>query len=112
MIRDHRPMQPRPRVLAVAQSADLGGAELALMRVAERLPDLGFDVELASPDPTRASGPPARASASPRPGHASASAPPGHASASATHRLPIGRLSPGAWPRALAAWPRAHRLAR
>src|SRR5438128_24571 len=26
MIRDHRPMQPRPRVLAVAQSARGGGA--------------------------------------------------------------------------------------
>src|SRR4051812_33892663 len=49
MIRDHRPMQPRPRVLAVAQSAELGGAELALQRVAERLPALGFDVEIADP---------------------------------------------------------------
>src|SRR5204862_773160 len=99
-------MQPRPRVLAVAQSADLGGAELALMRVAERLPELGFDVELASPDPTRASAPPgpaasappARASASPPPDRAPASAPPDRAPASATHRLPVGALSPGAWP--------------
>ena len=49
MIRDHRPMQPRPRVLAVAQSADLGGAELALLRVAERLPEHGIDVEIAEP---------------------------------------------------------------
>jgi glycosyltransferase involved in cell wall biosynthesis len=83
MIRDHRPMQPRPRVLAVAQSADLGGAELALMRVAERLPELGFDVEFAFPGRGRA----------------------------AAHRLPIGGLAPGAWPRAIAAWPRARRLA-
>jgi glycosyltransferase involved in cell wall biosynthesis len=82
MIRDHRPMQPRPRVLAVAQSADLGGAELALMRIAERLPSLGFEVELASP---------------------------GRGS---QHRLPVGGLTPGAWPRAVAGWPRARRLAR
>lgn len=38
-------MQPRPRVLAVLQSADLGGAERAALRIAERLPALGFDVE-------------------------------------------------------------------
>ena len=70
-------MQPRPRVLAVAQSTHLGGAELALTRVAERLPELGFDVEVAFPD-----------------------------------RLPVGGLSPGAWPRAVASWPHARRLAR
>jgi glycosyltransferase involved in cell wall biosynthesis len=81
MIRDHRPMQPRPRVLAVAQSADLGGAELALMRIAERLPDHGFDVSLSSPG------------------------------RGARLRLPVGGLTAGAWPRALAAWPRARRLA-
>jgi glycosyltransferase involved in cell wall biosynthesis len=77
MIGHHRPMQPRPRVLAVAQSTDLGGAELALTRVAERLPELGFDVEVVLPD-----------------------------------RLPVGGLSPGAWPRAVASWPRARRMAR
>src|SRR3954453_2471817 len=82
MIRDHRPMQPRPRVLAVAQSAEPGGAERALGRIAERLPDLGFDVELASPGP------------------------------GAQHRLAVGGLAIGAWPAALAAWPRAWRLAR
>src|SRR4051795_5399335 len=82
MIRDHRPMQPRPRVLAVAQSAEPGGAERALARIAERLPDLGFHVELASPG------------------------------AGADHRLAVGGLSVGAWPRALGAWPRARRLAR
>src|SRR4051794_2083457 len=81
MIRDHRPMQPRPRVLAVAQSADPGGAERALARVAERLPELGFDVELASPG------------------------------SGGDHRLPIGGLAVGAWPRAVVAWPRARRLA-
>src|SRR4051794_27712467 len=82
MIRDHRPMQPRPRVLAVAQSAEPGGAERALTRIAERLPDLGFDVELASPGP------------------------------GAEHRLAVGGLTVGAWPAAVAAWPRARRLAQ
>src|SRR3954447_15243090 len=82
MIRDHRPMQPRPRVLAVAQSAEPGGAERALARIAERLPDLGFDVELASPGP------------------------------GADHRLAVGGLAIGAWPAAVAAWPRARRLSR
>ena len=75
-------MQPRPRVLAVAQSANLGGAELALARIAERLPELGFDVEMASPG------------------------------RDAPHRLPVGGLAAGAWPRAVLAWPRARRLAR
>src|SRR4051812_2209102 len=82
MIRDHRPMQPRPRVLAVAQSATPGGAELALQRIAARLPGLGFDVELASPGAT------------------------------GDHRLAVGGLAAGAWPRAVVAWPRARRLAR
>src|SRR3954454_6606805 len=81
MIRDHRPMQPRPRVLAVAQSAEPGGAERALVRIAERLAGLGVDVGLASPG------------------------------AGADHRLPVGGLAVGAWPRAVAAWPRARRLA-
>ncbi|HEX6714606.1 MAG TPA: glycosyltransferase family 4 protein, partial [Thermoleophilaceae bacterium] len=80
-------MQPRPRVLAVLQSADRGGAERALIRIAERLPALGFDVEISSPGP--------RASA-PRP----------------MHRLPVGGIQAGAWPRALLALPRARRLAR
>ena len=75
-------MQPRPRVLAVAQSARVGGAELALARLAERLPGLGFEVETASPG------------------------------AGADHHLGVGGLTPGAWPRALGAWPRARSLAR
>src|SRR4051794_12756932 len=82
MIRDHRPMQPRPRVLAVAQSAAPGGAERALAGTAARLPALGVDVELASPGP------------------------------GAEHRLAVGGLTVGAWPAALKAWPRARRLAR
>jgi glycosyltransferase involved in cell wall biosynthesis len=88
MIRDHRPMQPRPRVLAVAQSANLGGAERALMRIAERLPQLGFEVELAFP------------------GRVEGVAP------APVHRIAIGDLRAGAWPRAIAAWPRARALAR
>jgi glycosyltransferase involved in cell wall biosynthesis len=82
MIGDHPAMQPPPRVLAVAQSADLGGAELALMRIAERLPEHGFDVEVSSPGRRF------------------------------QHRLPVGGLAAGAWLPALAAWPRAWRLAR
>jgi glycosyltransferase involved in cell wall biosynthesis len=98
MIGDHRPMQPRPRVLAVAQSAEVGGAELALMRIGERLPGLGFDVELSFPGPARI----------PAGGRACASIAAGDR---APHRLRIGGLHPGAWPRAVGAWPRARRLA-
>src|SRR5215213_6220278 len=97
MIRDHRPMEPRPRVLAVAQSANLGGAELALARIAERLPELGFDVEMASPGRGAAHGLPVD-------GLAEVRAP--------AHRLPVGGLAEGAWPRAVLGWPRARRLAR
>src|SRR4051812_44085582 len=49
MIGHHRRMQPRPRVLTVAQSAGRGGAERALERLAKRLQGLGFDVELVDP---------------------------------------------------------------
>jgi glycosyltransferase involved in cell wall biosynthesis len=118
MIRDHRPMQPRPRVLAVAQSTDLGGAELALLRIAERLPELGFDVEIAVPG----DGPVADAAAR-LGGSADQRADAGarlggraHRTAArlgaATHRLPVGGLAAGAWPRAVAGWPRARSLAR
>jgi glycosyltransferase involved in cell wall biosynthesis len=82
MIGHHRRMQPRPRVLAVLQSAELGGAERALLRIAERLPGSGFEVEIAAPGP------------------------------GFDHRLSVGGLAVGAWPGALAAWPRARRLAR
>lgn len=77
-------MQPRPRVLAVAQSAELGGAERALLRIAERLPELGFDVEIAMPR---------------RSPHASV-------------RLPVGPIQRGRWPAALAGWPAARWVAR
>jgi glycosyltransferase involved in cell wall biosynthesis len=91
MIRDDRVMQPRARVLAVAQSADLGGAELALLRLARRLPEHGIDIELTAPG----AGQTADA-----------------ARAQATRRLPVGGLDAGAWARALLAWPHARWLAR
>src|SRR3954452_954970 len=50
MIGHHRRMQPRPRVLAVAQSAALGGAERALQRIVEGLPGHGCDVEATDPE--------------------------------------------------------------
>jgi glycosyltransferase involved in cell wall biosynthesis len=91
MIRDHRAMPPRARVLAVAQSADLGGAELALLRVARRLPEHGIDVELTAPGTGRTAD---------------------AAGAQAAHRLPVGGIDAGAWRRALLAWPHARWLAR
>src|SRR4051794_18679767 len=42
-------MHPRARVLAVTQSAEPGGAELALERLGQRLPEHGFDVEGVTP---------------------------------------------------------------
>lgn len=86
-------MKQRARVLAVAQSADLGGAELALLRLAPELERHGLDLEFTVPGPgaleseLRAGG-------------------------AAVHRLRVGGLALGAWPRALAAWPRARRRAR
>jgi glycosyltransferase involved in cell wall biosynthesis len=80
-------------VLAVSQSAALGGAELALLRIAERLPEHGFQVEIAVPtdgpmrDAARAQG-------------------------LRVHRLPVGRLRPGGWPRAVLAWPRTRALVK
>src|SRR3954470_20694276 len=101
MIRDDRPMQPRPRVLAVAQSADLGGAERALIRLARRLPELGIEIEIATP------------SAGPAADQAALEVRP-RALGGAVHqavRLPVGGLRAGAWLRAIAAWPRARRIA-
>ena len=39
------------RVLALAQTSELGGAELALLRIARRLPAHGFEIWLATPGP-------------------------------------------------------------
>src|SRR5947209_17781584 len=76
-------MQRRPRVLAVAQSAEAGGAELALQRLAAPLSEHGFDVELATP--------------------------PG---GSGQHELSVGALRAGSWVGAVTAWPRARALSR
>jgi glycosyltransferase involved in cell wall biosynthesis len=81
------------RVLAVAQARELGGAEYGLLRIARRLPDLGFEVELTVPGP----GPLERRA---------------REAGIATHELAVGALRAGAWPRAAAAWPRARALAR
>lgn len=88
-------MQPRPRVLAVAQSAEMGGAELALARILERLPTLGFDVEVAAPRASRRIHPP----------------PSEDGRLPAQHRVAVGGLAAGAWPRAVVSWPRARQLA-
>jgi len=81
------------RVLAVAQSAELGGAEYSLLRLARLLPSHGFEVEIASPAPG-----PLEAAA--------------REAGIATHRLAVGGLRAGAWARAAAALPRARAIAR
>ncbi len=81
------------RVLAVAQAAEAGGAELALLRLVPALAAEQVEVELAVP----ADGGVARR---------------GRALGVHVHDLPIGPLRRGGWPRALLAWPRAHSLAR
>lgn len=81
------------QLLAVAQAAELGGAEYALLRIARRLPARGYRVEATTP------GPGATASA-----FAAAGIP--------AHELAVGSLRAGAWPRALLALPRARALAR
>ena len=83
-------MEARARVLAAVQSAGLGGAELALLRIARLLPERGWDIDFAVPGP----------------------GPTADAAAGRVHRLPVGGLATGAWPRAVASWPRARRLAR
>lgn len=81
------------RVLCVTQAAELGGAEYALLRIARRLPERGFEVEVTVPgrgateDAFRSAGFP-------------------------VHRLAPGPLQGGGWPRALLALPRARMLAR
>lgn len=81
------------RVLAVAQVAQLGGAEIALLRVAPLLPERGFEVEITVPGPG-----PLRSAAEER--------------GITVHELAVGGLERGGWPRALFAWPRAGGLAR
>src|SRR5205085_2999468 len=76
------------RVLAVAQAPALGGAELALLRLARLLPERGFEVAATVPGP----GPLADALA--RDGIESAP-------------LPLGALERGRWLGAIAGWPKA-----
>lgn len=81
------------RVLAVAQTSVPGGAELALIRIARRLPERGFEMEISTPGPG-----PVRDAA------AEAGLP--------THRLVVGSLAAGGWPRAVLSWPRARATLR
>jgi glycosyltransferase involved in cell wall biosynthesis len=81
------------RVLAVAQAAEPGGAELALLRLVPALAAEGVDLELAVP----AEGGVARRA---------------RELGLRVHELPIGPLRRGGWPRAVLAWPRARALVR
>lgn len=81
------------RVLAIAQAAEPGGAELALLRLVPAL--AAQDVALAL--------------AVPREGGVAAAA---RSRGLEVRELPIGALREGGWPRAVAAWPRAHWVAR
>lgn len=81
------------RVLAVAQVAELGGAEYALLRVARHLPERGFELELTVPG----AGPLQEAA---------------EAEGITVHHLAVGGLERGGWPRALFAWPHAGGIAR
>ena len=81
------------RVLAVAQASELGGAEYALLRIARRLPDRGFEVRLAVP----AEGGLAAAARS---------------DGLAVSILPVGGLERRSWRQPLGAWPRARALLR
>jgi glycosyltransferase involved in cell wall biosynthesis len=81
------------RVLAVAQAAEPGGAELALLRLVPALAAEGVELELAVPS----EGGVARAA---------------RELGVRVHELPLGRLRRGGWPRAVLAWPRARSLVR
>jgi glycosyltransferase involved in cell wall biosynthesis len=81
------------RVLAVAQVAELGGAEYALLRVARLLPERGFELELTVPG-------------------AGALQQAAEAEGMTVHHLAVGGIERGGWPRALFAWPRAGGIAR
>lgn len=81
------------RVLCVTQAAELGGAEYALLRIVRRLPDHGFEVEATVPA-------------------AGATEDAFEAEGFPVHRLPVGPLRSGGWPRALLSLPRGRALAR
>ena len=81
------------RVLAIAQAAEPGGAELALLRLVPALAAEGVELELAVPGE---GGVARRARELGLP----------------VHELPLGPLRRGGWPRAVLAWPRARLLVR
>lgn len=80
-------------VLAVSQSGTLGGAEISLLRIAQRLPEHGFQVQLAVPADGELADEAKRLGLS-------------------VHRLPVGGVEAGGWPRAVLAWRRARALAK
>lgn len=80
-------------VLAVAPVDHPGGAEIGLLRLLVRLQSAGWDVTLTTPG----DGPVAAAA---------------RERGLRTGRLPLGGLGTGSGARAVAAWPRARRLAR
>jgi glycosyltransferase involved in cell wall biosynthesis len=81
------------RVLAVAQAAEPGGAELALLRLVPALAAEGVELELAVPGE---GGVAHRA----------------RELGLRVHELPLGPLRRGGWPRAVLAWPRTRALIR
>ena len=81
------------RVLAIAQAAEPGGAELALLRLVPALAAEGVELELAVP----AEGGVARSA---------------RELGLHVHELPFGPLRRGGWPRAVLAWPRTRALVR
>jgi glycosyltransferase involved in cell wall biosynthesis len=82
------PAMAAMRVMAVAQASVLGGAELAMLRLARLLPERGFEVSATVPEP-------------------------GQLSAALTAEgievasLPVGKLERGKWLGAIAGWPQA-----
>jgi glycosyltransferase involved in cell wall biosynthesis len=81
------------RVLAVAQASTLGGAELALLRLARLLPERGFEIVATVPAP----GPLGEELA---------------AEGVPVSTLPVGALDRGRWLGAIAGWPRARAALR
>jgi len=84
---------PMARVLCLAQSPELGGAELALLRIARRLPDRGFEPQLTVPAP----GPLAAAAT---------------AAGIEVHQVPLGGLGARSWAGLARGLPAARRLVR
>lgn len=85
----HGDRNARPRLLAVQAVGHPGGAEIGFLRLARRLCERGWRVELATPE-----------------------AGPLDGAGLHVHRLAVGGLAGGAGARAVGAWPRARALAR